>query len=216
MSIGSFGFKPVIKIIMELAGRFDDVQGILTPSDFAPDNTDGVEMTNGKNDMLESIRNGHSKSKILLIDDSDENIDLANKAGFITYHVKGKAGITKKDVKGIKELFKKNEILGILLDADLTLFRIHVTSEKIYRILEEFFKIEDDSTSDDIQSFLVKNSAKYCASKNDAVKLFAEGSFELLDFISKKPVEAKKRKAKRRAKGSPQRSHAQKRRRPPA
>jgi hypothetical protein len=125
--IASFGSKDVIRNVLALHGlRVDDV--------YTSGRYDGYEDGEGmddKNEMILDACETHHLSKPFLIDDSKTNIDripIIKDSG--SYHVKGKAGLTLEDAKEILALLSDYD--SVFIDADLTLFRDHVTSELLY------------------------------------------------------------------------------------
>ena len=126
--IASFGSKVVISNILVLhqlpvtdiytSGRYDGFE-------------DGEAMEN-KNKMIEDACEIHHLHKPFLIDDSKKNIDelkwKRKDAG--GYHVRGNQGLSIEDVKNIEGQIQGYD--AFFIDADMTLFRDHITSKYLY------------------------------------------------------------------------------------
>lgn len=98
--ITSYGSKTVIIAFLKRLGIFDLFDQVLTPSSFGL--IDGYNVTvdlNGKNRMLERIETSYhlTRNRILLIDDSPDNIQQAQKAKYLTIQVDRVSGLKIKD-----------------------------------------------------------------------------------------------------------------------
>jgi FMN phosphatase YigB (HAD superfamily) len=111
--IASYGSNPVIATFLYRLGINQIFDHILTPSKFGL--LDGYNVTQqlkGKNIMLNKISQYYSvfHPEILLIDDTQINIDLAKATNFATIKVDPQTALTRKDglliVQFIKEKVK--------------------------------------------------------------------------------------------------------------
>jgi hypothetical protein len=139
--IASFGSRIWIHKKMTESTIHCPVTDIYTPGRF-DGYEDGDPMDN-KNEMIHKAREEYGCSRPLLVDDSRANID-ALEEWMDGYWVSGKNGITKEDAATILRNIDEHAYDAIFLDADMTLFRDHVTSKYFYdwidlgKDLEEF------------------------------------------------------------------------------
>lgn len=132
--IASFGFQDVIQQILEyykIKGIFTE---IVTPGKF-PEYEDGYAMDN-KNEMLSYICEKHGLKRPFLIDDSNINVKEAFKIYKTGFWIQPEKGISLEESKKIENRIKEDKPDCIVFDADLTLFKEHVTSEFVYPMIQ--------------------------------------------------------------------------------
>lgn len=138
--IASFGFKPaILKALQKSCIPKQMFDYIITPDDIQGFR-DGQQVTIGdkgtKRSMLQKL--GLVPQETVLIDDSPDILADAEKAGFLVAPINGSHGITLKDANRIIRALKKwPHIRNVVIDADLTLFTKHITSQYVYDIVQQ-------------------------------------------------------------------------------
>lgn len=132
--IASFGYKDIIKKIIEEKNIDHHFKDVLTPGIF-DDYEDGIGMID-KNRMIEFILKKYGFNKPFLVDDSGTNIKNARKEGYLSYHISYKGGINDNDANNIIRIIETDLPDVLILDADETLFKEHVTCQFIYKMIK--------------------------------------------------------------------------------
>lgn len=107
--ITSYGYREVIDIYLKRIGLHHLFDLILTPQAF--DLLDGfnvVQELDGKNAMLKEVQQLLSTNRVILVDDSFENIQRAKREKFLTHQVEAQIGLTIKDGDKIRTLINQN------------------------------------------------------------------------------------------------------------
>ena len=135
--IASFGYQHFIHKILKELDLLDLFTNIFCSEGSEEFDKNGNSY--GKNLMLNAIlpQVPNRKRKILLLDDSQTNCELAKKEGYYAINT-SKTGITYLQGLEIYALLHRHpEITDIVLDADWTLLKDHCTSEYAIPFLEQ-------------------------------------------------------------------------------
>jgi len=135
--IASFGYQHfIIKILKEL-DLFDLFTHIFTSEGCEEVDKNGDSY--GKNLMLNAILPGvpNRKRKILLLDDSKNNCELAKQEGYYAITTSPKGINYPQGLEIYALLHRHPEITDIVLDADFTLVKDHCTSKYAIPFLEQ-------------------------------------------------------------------------------
>ena len=132
--IASFGFQHFIHKILKELDLFTNIFCSEGSEEF-----DKNENSYGKNLMLNAILPGvpNRKRKILLLDDSKNNSDVAKQEGYYAITTSPKGITYRQGLKIYALLLRHPEITDIVLDADWTLLKEHCTSKYAMPFLEQ-------------------------------------------------------------------------------
>jgi len=100
----SYGVKKGIRLIIEELGLDSIFDSIITPQDLGlKDGYDCFQISDGKNKMIKLAQKefGEEYNNVLLVDDSQRNIEQAQKNKYSTSLVKGDKGMTYQNVDDI-------------------------------------------------------------------------------------------------------------------
>lgn len=110
--IVTYGYKKIIELLLKKRGIYDIFSAIYSPETFGlKESYDWCQQLSGKNKMLEKVKadfNITDNKKILLIDDSDRNIDYAKQANYSVLHVVRYDGLCMEDVDDINKFIEAN------------------------------------------------------------------------------------------------------------
>lgn len=138
--VASFGYRDIIQQILKYNSLDQYFSDILTPSSFIDrygnSYEDGIAMDD-KNQMIQETITNNDFSNPLLIDDSRHNIIVAKNNGYNVFKVDARDALTDMDADIILNIINECKIDVIFIDADNTLFVEHVTSEYVYKLIEQ-------------------------------------------------------------------------------
>ena len=177
--IASFGYRDVIQFLIDACGLTNHIEDIFTGKSF--EEPEGRERGD-KNDMLALLlpRAKDRTKKILLVDDSTNNIEAAREEGYHVFKVDPDNALTREDADTILNILDTNsEITTIVFDADLTLFNEHITAWYVYEYLDQ--KGRQTFGGQARASQLIKRIT------DNPCNLFAEGSIYFINQLKPRP-----------------------------
>ena len=129
----SFGYKQVVKHMLESCGVQPLITEIITPA--AIGQHEGVALSN-KNKLIQYGLDRHNLTRGMLLDHWKPHVDAVAAAGHWGYYVNFHRGLTVKDTNRIFHIVKKHSIDALFLSSDITIFQEYVTSQYIYKLFQ--------------------------------------------------------------------------------